>query len=132
LPTASSRHQCPGRRSLLFEFERQFLAARFHDAALGQHVHEIGHDVVQQALVVGHHDHGALGRAHGVDAGGHGAQGVDIQAGIGLIENGQRGSSTAIWKISLRFFSPPEKPALTGRFSSVWSIFMSFILSRTS
>jgi hypothetical protein len=25
-----------------------------------------------------------------------------------------RGSSTAIWKISLRFFSPPEKPSLTG------------------
>ena len=24
------------------------------------------------------------------------------------------GSSTAIWKISLRFFSPPEKPSLTG------------------
>ena len=25
-----------------------------------------------------------------------------------------RGSSTAIWKISLRFFSPPEKPSFTG------------------
>ena len=24
------------------------------------------------------------------------------------------GSSTAIWKISFRFFSPPEKPSLTG------------------
>ena len=39
------------------------------------------------------------------------------------------GSSTAIWKISLRFFSPPEKPVLTGRLSSVWSISMSFIFS---
>ena len=27
------------------------------------------------------------------------------------------GSSTAIWKISFRFFSPPENPSLTGRFS---------------
>ena len=27
------------------------------------------------------------------------------------------GSSTAIWKISLRFFSPPEKPSLTERLS---------------
>ena len=42
------------------------------------------------------------------------------------------GSSTAIWKISLRFFSPPENPSLTGRFSSAWSMSSSFILSRTS
>ena len=42
-----------------------------------------------------------------------------------------RGSSTAIWKISLRFFSPPEKPVFTGRFSSAWSISISFIFSRT-
>ena len=28
-----------------------------------------------------------------------------------------RGSSTAIWKISLRFFSPPEKPSFTERLS---------------
>jgi hypothetical protein len=27
------------------------------------------------------------------------------------------GSSTAIWRISARFFSPPEKPTLTGRLS---------------
>jgi hypothetical protein len=25
------------------------------------------------------------------------------------------GSSTAIWRISLRFFSPPEKPSFTER-----------------
>ena len=28
------------------------------------------------------------------------------------------GSSTAIWNISLRFFSPPENPSFTGRFNS--------------
>ena len=27
------------------------------------------------------------------------------------------GSSSAIWKISLRFFSPPENPSLTARLS---------------
>ena len=27
------------------------------------------------------------------------------------------GSSTAMWKISLRFFSPPEKPSFTDRIS---------------
>ena len=42
------------------------------------------------------------------------------------------GSSTAIWKISLRFFSPPEKPSLTERLSSVCSISSSFILSFTN
>src|SRR5580765_3256117 len=29
------------------------------------------------------------------------------------------GSSSAIWKISLRFFSPPENPSLTARLSSL-------------
>ena len=38
---------------------------------------------------MGDHDHGALGRAQRIDAGRHGAQGVDIEAGIGLIENGE-------------------------------------------
>ena len=42
------------------------------------------------------------------------------------------GSSTASWKISLRFFSPPEKPSFTDRFSSVSSISSLFIRSRTS
>ncbi len=31
------------------------------------------------------------------------------------------GSSTAIWNISLRFFSPPEKPSLTEREASLLS-----------
>ena len=33
----------------------------------------------------------------------------------------RRGSSTAIWKISLRFFSPPENPSLTEREASLLS-----------
>ena len=32
------------------------------------------------------------------------------------------GSSIAIWNISLRFFSPPEKPSFTERLISFWSI----------
>ena len=42
------------------------------------------------------------------------------------------GSSTAIWKISLRFFSPPENPSLTGRFSSDASMSSSLAFWRTS
>ena len=42
------------------------------------------------------------------------------------------GSSTAIWKISLRFFSPPEKPSFTERLSKSSFNSSSFILSFTS
>ncbi len=41
------------------------------------------------------------------------------------------GSRTAIWKISLRFFSPPEKPSLSERFKSESFIFTSLAFSRT-
>ena len=40
------------------------------------------------------------------------------------------GSSTAICKISLRFFSPPEKPSFTERFMSFSSISSSLSFSR--
>ncbi|MNC97414.1 hypothetical protein D3C83_150620 [compost metagenome] len=43
----------------------------------------------------------------------------------------RRGSSTAIWKISLRFFSPPEKPSFTERLMKSSRIFTSPILLRT-
>ena len=42
------------------------------------------------------------------------------------------GSSIAICRISLRFFSPPEKPTLTGRFSISASIFSALAFSRTT
>ena len=41
------------------------------------------------------------------------------------------GSNIAIWKISLRFFSPPEKPSFTERFASLESNSTIFDLSRT-
>src|SRR4029450_4601250 len=42
------------------------------------------------------------------------------------------GSSKAICRISLRFFSPPEKPTLSGRFSISRSILRSLAFSRTN
>jgi hypothetical protein len=62
-------------------------------------------------------DDRAVRAAERVDAVRDNPQGVDVEAGIGLVENRRRGSSTAIWNISLRFFSPPEKPSLTDRLS---------------
>ena len=82
---------------------------------------------------MGDDDERALGAAQRVDAVGDTiSQRVDVEARVGLVEHRQRGSSTAIWKISLRFFSPPEKPSLTERCSSAWSISSSFIFSFTS
>ncbi len=43
-----------------------------------------------------------------------------------------RGSRIAIWRISFRFFSPPENPSLSERWrnaSSIWSSFMRFLTS---
>ena len=81
-------------------------------------MHLIGHDIVEQALVVGDQDEAARRVAQRVDAVGHRAQRVDVEAGIGLVEDARRGSSIAICRISLRFFSPPEKPKLRSRLSS--------------
>ena len=73
--------------ALLFELQRQLLAAGLHQPAIAQHVHEVGHDVIEQPLVVRHDDDRAIGPAHGVDAFGDSLQGVDVEARIGLVEN---------------------------------------------
>ncbi len=52
-------------------------------------MNEVRLDVVQQALVVSDHDDGVLGVAQQVDAFGHDTQGIDVQARICLIQNGQ-------------------------------------------
>ena len=56
---------------------------------LRQDVHDVGLDVVEQALVVGDHDERAVGRAQRVDAVGDDAQRVDVEAAIGLVENAE-------------------------------------------
>ena len=63
----------------------QFWAAGLHDATVEQHVNVIGHDVVEDSLVVGHKDNSVLIGAQKVYPVGYYAQGVDIQAGIGLV-----------------------------------------------
>src|SRR4051812_1589423 len=73
--------------AFFLQLERQLLAAGAHDTALRQHVHDIGHDVVEQPLIVRDHDEAALGRAQLVDALGDHLQRIDIEAGIGLVEH---------------------------------------------
>ena len=43
-------------------------------------MHPVGHDVVEQPLIVGDHQHGAIGTAQRVDALGHDAHGIDVEA----------------------------------------------------
>ena len=50
-------------------------------------MHELRLDVVQHALVVGDHQHPHLRGQGGVDALGHVAQRVDVQARIGLVQD---------------------------------------------
>jgi hypothetical protein len=49
-------------------------------------------------------------------------EGVDVEAGVGFVEDAYFGSSIMSWRISLRFFSPPEKPSLTLRLVKLRSI----------
>src|SRR5665647_1675819 len=67
--------------ALGFELKRQFLAAGLHHFAPGHHMHHVGHDVVEQPLIMRDHDHRALGRAQAVDAVGHDLERVDVEAG---------------------------------------------------
>ena len=52
-----------------------------------EHVDEIRHDVVEQPLVVGDHEHRALGAAQRVHAVRDDAQRVDVEARVGLVED---------------------------------------------
>jgi hypothetical protein len=89
----------PARRSLRnlsLEFKRQFLAARPHDAAVQEDVHEIGHDVIEQALIMGDDKRGVVGRRSVFTPWDTTLSASMIEAGIGFVEDRQRGSSTAI------------------------------------
>jgi hypothetical protein len=52
-------------------------------------MHHIGHDMVEQPLIVGDDDHRSLWRAQPVDAIGDDFQRVDIEAGIGLVQHAE-------------------------------------------
>ena len=73
---------------------------------------KIRFDIVQQTLVMGNDQEAAVfGYASRSHLRPQYLKGIDIQTGVDLIQNGNLGSSSIICKISLRFFSPPEKPS---------------------
>ena len=46
--------------AVLLQLKGKFLAPGAHDTAISQHVNEIGHDVIQQTLIVGNNQHGIV------------------------------------------------------------------------
>src|SRR5215207_9755658 len=70
----------------------QLGAAGLDDPPVDHHVDHVGGDVAQDAGVVGDQQDAELGAAEPVDALGHDPEGVDVQAGVGLVEDGQLGA----------------------------------------
>ena len=58
------------------------------DHAVGEHVHVVGAQLVEQPVVVGDGEHAEAGLLGGrLDAAGAGAQGVDVETGVELVED---------------------------------------------
>ena len=74
----------------LLELERKLRPAGARHAPVGEHMHPVRNDVVQEPLVMGDDEHGAIGTAQRVHALGDDAQGVDVEARIGLVEDAER------------------------------------------
>ena len=97
--------------ALRLELERQLLAARLHDPPVGEHVHEVGHDVVEQPLVVRDHDERRGRGSRSVFTPAATIRSASMSSPESVSSRiASFGSSTAICRISLRFFSPPENP----------------------
>ena len=75
----------------LLEQLDQLGAALLDDPPVVHHVHEVGLHQMEDALVVGDDQDPHLGPGELADALGHGAQGVDVEAGVGLVEDGELG-----------------------------------------
>src|SRR5436190_10345610 len=65
--------------TLLFQLQRQLFAALFDDAAGREYMDKIRHDVIQQSLVVRHHDYRLFAVMQFVDALCHNSQRIDVQ-----------------------------------------------------
>ncbi len=59
-------------------------------------------------------------------------QRVDVQPGVGFVQHRDLGLEHAIWRISTRFFSPPEKPSFRYRDASSRGTLSSSIAASSS
>src|SRR5277367_4703041 len=128
--------------AVLFEFVGQLRTARFDDPAGDEDMHELRVDVAQNPGVVRNEQNAAPHRLAGaiipagfgvaVDALADHPQGIDVQTGIGLVEDRDLGLQHPRCRNSWRFFSPTEKPSLTLRSLKAWSMSSSSIAALTS
>src|SRR5258708_2563727 len=81
--------------TLGLDLNRQVGAAGLDDPALVHDVDEVGGDVVEDALVVGDQEHPEAWSAQSLDALGDGAQGIDVEPGVGLVQHRDLGMEDA-------------------------------------
>src|SRR5690606_35865759 len=96
--------------TLFFQLQRQFLSPRTDNAAVIKDVHKVGHDVLQQPLVVGNEHKGIVFITQLVHTPCHDAERIDIQARVGLIKNGQLGFQHRQLQNLITLFLATRKP----------------------
>src|SRR6266511_5187994 len=74
---------------VLLEVPREVRVAALHDLPVDEDVHDVRDDVVEETLVVRHDEHRPGRTAHRVDSARDEAQGVDVQAGVRLVEDAE-------------------------------------------
>lgn len=116
----------------LLNFLSQVRTGGTYDAPVVKHVDDVRLYHVEQTLIVGDDDDRLFWREKFVDTLTDDAHRVDIKTRSVSSRMESCGSSIAIWNISLRFFSPPEKPSLTERCVSFESSSTSWRFSRIS
>src|SRR5882724_2142311 len=67
----------------------EVLSAGEDDAAFLHDMDDVGDDELENSLVVGDDEDCVIGAAEGCGALGDGAEGIDVQAGIGLVHEGE-------------------------------------------
>lgn len=107
--------------SFFFEFECELRASRFYNASFVKYVHEIGCDVIEQPLVVRDDDRCILSDFSWFTPC-ETIRKASMSRPLSVSSRmDRRGCNIAIWKISFRFFSPPENPSLTERLANLLS-----------
>src|SRR5664280_2260072 len=75
--------------AVLFEFECQALVTRADNPTSGHDMDLVGDDVVEEPLMMGDDDHGPIRTSHGVHPAGDDPEGIDVEAGVGLVQDGE-------------------------------------------
>ena len=97
-----------------FDLERDLGTAGGDDPAVDQDVHDVGHEVLEQALIVRDREDAevrAAVRTSAMPAATWRSASMSSPESVSS-STATSGSIIAICSTSLRFFSPPEKPSL--------------------